>query len=163
MSFKTEKEMNDALDELHTKIDPVPCASCTACCRGNQTVALLPVFGDDPARYPPSSLHRTMYSGEERIALKVQANGDCVFLRKGKCVVYDHRPAVCRNFDCRRIVHTSTPDQRRQSVEGRVFSQEIIDAGMERHSTMQLQHWEQPLYDNGYAEWALGGPNRKVK
>ncbi len=93
----------------------------------------------------------------------MQPNGDCIFLRKGKCAVYAYRPSVCQNFDCRRIVHTSTAEQRRQSVEGKVFSQEIIDAGMERHPTLKLESWEFGLYENGYAEWALGGPNRKVK
>lgn len=161
--FSSEKEMKDALDKA-VREDPVPCNGCTACCRGNQTVLLLPEHDDDPERYPAPTLTTGFYGGRWGVQLKCQSNGDCIFLRKGICAVYDRRPSVCRNFDCRRVVYGSTKEQRDAAIEHGVFSKEIIEAGLQRSMTLKLAPWEKIAYapGNGYQEFVLGGPNKRL-
>jgi len=72
----------------------VLCDGCTLCCQGD-AVFLHPECGDDPRRY------RTEPAGE-RLMLAHKANGDCIYLqRRSGCTIWDRRPTVCREMDCR--------------------------------------------------------------
>jgi Fe-S-cluster containining protein len=35
------------------------------------------------------------------LVLQQRADGACVHLGERRCTVYEHRPSVCRSFDCR--------------------------------------------------------------
>jgi hypothetical protein len=59
----------------------VSCGSCQACCRAGY-----PIEMDDGTVLPP------------------RADGTCPKMIDGACSIYDDRPAVCRNYDCRRYV-----------------------------------------------------------
>jgi Putative zinc- or iron-chelating domain len=74
---------------------PVPCAGCSACCY----YAGIPV---DKKRDRRRLLHLlTERDRDGELVLQRRADGACVHLGDRGCTVYEHRPAVCRNFDCR--------------------------------------------------------------
>jgi len=149
MTMKSIKEAHEWM-EANLKRDPVECAGCTACCQGNQVVCLNEDYGDDPNLYPEEHLMVTRYAGEVVLALRLQPNGDCFYLRKGKCMIYDKRPAVCRGFDCRRATASFTEEEREQAIKHRVFSKEVFEAGDQRRHTMKLSELEKNFYDTAY-------------
>lgn len=120
--------------------DPVPCNGCTACCRGDQAVELNADHGDDPDLYGPENLAIQFFgkSGRSGVVLMRRPNGDCTFLRKGRCTIYEKRPAACRSFDCRRIRAAVTRDQRRTMVQERLFTREVFAAARDRMHTLRL-------------------------
>jgi Fe-S-cluster containining protein len=76
---------------------PVPCKGCTACCFF-KTVAV------QPEKERPEDIERLQieYSDEKQAwLLKKREDGGCVHLGENGCTVYEHRPAVCRHYDCR--------------------------------------------------------------
>ena len=107
----------------------VPCNGCTACCR-NQVVVLFPEHGDDL-----TILSRHIDLGGAVILMDAE-NGDCIYLENGKCSVYEHRPAMCRAFDCRDMFRSLSRAQRRRMVRDGTGSEEIFDAGRARLHTL---------------------------
>ncbi len=63
---------------------------------------LHPECGDDPTTYETIPVVHPL-TGEPGLMLKRGADGlSCGYLEKGKgCTIYDRRPAMCREFDCR--------------------------------------------------------------
>ena len=108
----------------------VPCNGCTACCR-KQIVALFPEYGDDPA-----ILSRHV-ERDGVLILDEAENGDCVYLQDGGCSVWEHRPVLCRTFDCRQHFRDYTRAQRRRMVKAGLVSKEIFDAGRARLHTLK--------------------------
>jgi hypothetical protein len=74
---------------------PVPCGTCTACCY----YPGIPVDEKRDRRRLPHLLTERKRDGE--LVLRQRSDGACVHLGGEGCTVYEHRPAVCRNFDCR--------------------------------------------------------------
>lgn len=113
-----------------TMTGQVPCAGCTACCRG-QLIVLFPEHGDDPTQFD------TRPMGNGMIALKEQANGDCIYLGADGCTIHERAPMMCRRFDCRDMVRGfgSRRERRAALADGRL-SKEIHDAGMARMATL---------------------------
>lgn len=74
---------------------PVPCDGCTACCH----YAGIPVDPKRDRRRLPHLLTERNADGE--LVLCRRADGACIHLGVQGCTVYEHRPAVCRSFDCR--------------------------------------------------------------
>jgi Fe-S-cluster containining protein len=70
----------------------VPCAGCSACCRG-----AIPI---DPTE-DTTQLSVTPPNAAGRRYLQRTADGACVHLGPAGCSVYPHRPQACRRFDCR--------------------------------------------------------------
>lgn len=79
------------------KPSAVPCEGCTACCRNFELVKISPE--DDAAQY--DTQFAQMEDGNLWHALKHKENGDCIYLENEKCQVYENRPFICRQFDCR--------------------------------------------------------------
>jgi hypothetical protein len=74
---------------------PIPCGDCSACCY----YAGIPV---DEKRDRKRLLHLlTERNHDGELVLQRRADGGCVHLGDRGCTVYEHRPAVCRSFDCR--------------------------------------------------------------
>jgi len=71
----------------------VPCNGCRACCYG--PVLLHPALGDDPDKYITKTVEGV------GIMLERNPDGSCVYLDDDGCAAYEHRPALCRAFDCR--------------------------------------------------------------
>jgi Fe-S-cluster containining protein len=72
----------------------VPCDGCTVCCRTGG-VQLFPDRGDDVESYETAT-----YFGRLCLQLRPDTN-ECIYLEKRGCTIYDRRPVVCREMDCR--------------------------------------------------------------
>lgn len=89
-------------------------------------VILDPELGDDL-----SILSQHFKLGDTPI-LDSTENGDCVYLEDGGCSVWEHRPAMCRAFDCRKHFQSFTRPERRRMVKAGIASREVFDAGRAR-------------------------------
>jgi Fe-S-cluster containining protein len=81
-------------------------------------------------------------SQPKRIALKLKPNGDCIFLGDKGCSIYEDRPYVCRDFDCRRAVANFPKTALNEVVRAGIFSQDIVDAAKERMGSLKQEPWE---------------------
>jgi Fe-S-cluster containining protein len=101
----------------------VNCGACTACCRNHSAVVLHELLGDDLSFYradmkmvpATSTLH-----GKPDFAptLATKANGDCWYVGESGCTIYEQRPYVCRQFDCRKwLLNPKQTHDLDQSVE----------------------------------------------
>ena len=81
---------------------PVPCNGCRACCL-NDALILHPEMGDDPEQYGTDEIVNPL-TGKPALKLKNKPNGECVYLGKTGCTIYDRRPAICAEFDCAEFV-----------------------------------------------------------
>lgn len=112
----------------------VECGSCTACCR-SQDISLIP-GRDDPSLYDTET-RINQATGQPDTMLKRQPNGDCIYLdREAGCTIWDKRPMLCRNFDCRvnYMRHRSnyTRNEWRRAMASGEFDAEIMEAGRKR-------------------------------
>ncbi len=79
----------------------VPCNGCTECCRGFDTVWLMPTeVGQYRMEIDPMS---------GRYMLERTTDGDCVYLGESGCSIHASRPHVCRWYDCRQVVPPAIP------------------------------------------------------
>ena len=108
----------------------VPCNGCTACCR-EQMVTLDPKLGDD---LEVLSQH---FALGHMLILESTENGDCVYLDDGGCSVWEHRPAMCRTFDCRKHFQSFTRPERRRMVKAGIASRDVFEAGRVRRHTLE--------------------------
>lgn len=72
----------------------VPCGSCAACCESGQVIHVEPDETETLAHLPPGVL------GPD-LALRPGEDGRCPMLVDGACAIYEHRPRICRTYDCR--------------------------------------------------------------
>lgn len=89
-----QQQSADLTENKSTDFKSVPCNGCKLCCEQGE-VALQP--SDD------RSLYQThVIAGA--VCIKRNADtGACIYLGENGCEIYDHRPNVCRNFDCRDV------------------------------------------------------------
>jgi Fe-S-cluster containining protein len=66
------------------------------------------------------------------IMLKRSDNGDCVYLKDGTCSIYERRPTICREFDCRAMFLGQSRNQRRDWVKTGMMPREVYQAARER-------------------------------
>lgn len=72
----------------------VPCGTCTACCESGQVIHIEPDEATTLAVLPPGLVGADL-------ALRPDAEGRCPMLVRGSCSIYEHRPRICRTYDCR--------------------------------------------------------------
>jgi len=72
------------------------------------------------------------HSGFAIIQLQHKENGDCIYLGKEGCTIYDRRPQVCRKFDCRAMFLSQTREQRREWIKSGQMSREVYAAARKR-------------------------------
>lgn len=72
----------------------VPCGGCTACCH-------LPV--DLMPRETGKGLDYELINSGGGRRLRQNPDGSCIHLIDGRCSVYEHRPIMCRRYDCRDV------------------------------------------------------------
>lgn len=114
----------------------VPCGTCTACCRS--PVEIRPDCGDDPADYETAVYVDTSApNGPAIVTLRLKPDGACYALKGGRCSIWEKRPYICRQFDCRKIFAMHTKAQRRDLVDKRYFHKSVIDAGKKRLHTLE--------------------------
>lgn len=113
----------------------VPCGACTACCH-HTLIVLLPEHGDKPELYDSFAALNPL-TGEMGRALKQKPNGDCAHLGPGGCEIYDHRPAICRAYDCRRyLLRLGDRHAQRRAVREGVLLKSVYDAGRARLASL---------------------------
>lgn len=116
----------------------VPCAGCHACCK-RERVILYPEYGDDVASYqtepaPSDKIGSMIYGAEPRRMLCHKPNMDCIYLGEDGCTIWDRAPAMCRQFDCRKMFMRFTRAERRQFRN--VLDNDVMRAGRERLHTL---------------------------
>lgn len=105
----------------------VPCNGCVACCQ-NDRIVIKPQYGDNPKKFITE-----IY--ENRLVVAHKSNGDCIYLDREKgCKIWNKRPAVCQEFDCRMVVH-HVPEH--QLVK--LISRQVIERGKELLTTMDIR------------------------
>lgn len=67
------------------------CGKCSACCHTSVPI--------EPHDDPRLTEFIEYTSGYKRT--KTKRNGDCIYLGPNGCTVYEYRPEICREFDCR--------------------------------------------------------------
>lgn len=74
----------------------VPCNGCVACCYYDKVDI-------DPSKEKPDDLRHldTTANDDGSLRLRKRADGACIHLGDTGCTVYEHRPRVCRAYDCR--------------------------------------------------------------
>lgn len=99
----------------------VPCGNCSACCQGD-ALRMHPEMGDDPSTYKTETI-------EGYLCLAHAENGDCIYLERFTgCTIYERRPAVCRELDCRVFLLKYTRKQLRVMVDENVISLRVVKA-----------------------------------
>ena len=72
-------------------------------------------------------------------ALKYK-DGNCIYLGETGCSIHSRRPAMCREFDCRRFyLGFKDRSERRRMVKSGMVSKEVIDAGRQRLGTLKKE------------------------
>lgn len=108
---------------LDNRTAKVPCGSCTVCCQ-RDAIYLHPNLGDDPGFYHTENPHG-------RVMLAHKPNGDCIYLDRQKgCQIYEHRPAICRELDCRLILNFPRL-KRKQLIREKLLSKKVVQAARE--------------------------------
>ncbi len=113
----------------------VPCNGCTACCR-NIIIMLLPDEGDDVEKYEHEPVIDPRTGEVAGYIIPQKPNGECHYLGDGSCTIYEHRPAVCRAFDCRLQFLSFSRDERRKLFGKR---NPIFDAARARLSSLNRE------------------------
>lgn len=73
----------------------VPCGACSMCCF-HQQVVVLP--GDDANL---DVVPEIVPGAGRRMVLRRRQDGGCVYLGEHGCSIYERRPRICRETDCR--------------------------------------------------------------
>lgn len=97
---------------------------------------LHPECGDVVADYDTVAVAHPL-TGKASVMLRHQENGDCIYLdRESGCTIYERRPAICREFDCRRfylkLVEQTSRGERKRMIRNGLISNEILAAGRKR-------------------------------
>ena len=115
---------------------PVPCGSCHRCCTNDQII-LHPECGDVVASYEHEATTSPL-TGEAAYQIKRKPNGECIYLGAEGCTIHDRAPAICKEFDCRRMFLKFSRTERRRLVKTGLFSQDVFDAGRARLDSLRV-------------------------
>jgi len=113
----------------------VPCNACTECCRSNQGLPLQPDLGDQVETYR-HQVGTDRATGNPVFLLATEANGQCVYLGSTGCTIYDRRPLLCRNFDCRKHYLILPKQDRDNLVRLGLSSRAVFNAGRARQKSL---------------------------
>lgn len=113
-----------------TQTSIVPCNGCRLCCQ-NDAIVLHPEKGDNPSLYTTVPFTSPI-NGAEMLMLDHKSNGDCIYLGEKGCEIYEKRPLICREFDCRKLYLKFTKPQRIAIVSKNLISKATIEAGKKR-------------------------------
>lgn len=75
-------------------------------------------------------------AGESVFVLETTAAGACVYLGERGCTIYEHRPLLCRTFDCRKHYLILPRQDRDNLVRLKLSSRAVFNAGRARLSTL---------------------------
>ena len=136
MAVKPESDAEARVIEAMLAEAIVPCGACHACC--HSPVEVRPDHGDDPSLYRLAvSVDRTAPNQHAMVTLDRKPDGSCYALRNGRCTIWDKRPRVCRNFDCRKMFVLHSKAERRELVAKGYFKRAVLDAGKAQVGTLE--------------------------
>ena len=129
--------MTRSRDVINVTARSVPCNGCTACCEGGELIVLHPEHGDQPSEYLTIEVKHPFF-GSPAVALRQKPDGSCVYLERGKgCTIHERRPAICREFDCRRMAQKAgNRHDCRKMVKSGLISHSVLQAGFDRMHTL---------------------------
>lgn len=112
----------------------VPCNGCRLCCI-NDMIILHPEMGDDTGAYETVPC-RNPITGKPARMLAHKANGECIYLGAGGCTIHDRAPAICREYDCRKMFLRFTRPERKRLIKAGLCDKSKFDAGRDRLHTL---------------------------
>lgn len=116
----------------------VPCDGCTSCCK-HELLFLHPEMGDKSEYYQTQKAFNPI-TGRIGLALKHNPNGDCIYLGAHGCTIHGRAPAICREFDCRRLLlHIGGRPAQRRALKTGLITKDIFDAGKARLHTLSQE------------------------
>lgn len=93
------------------------CGGCRACCYGIDG----PLIKEDEVE------NYDCHEAEEgKWRLDQKEEGGCVYLVEEGCGIYETRPSVCQDFDCRSLVLQFHPDKLEKWVAEGKFTEEVL-------------------------------------
>lgn len=101
----------------------VPCNGCVLCCE-RDTIYIHPELGDDSALYETKIM-------KGKVVLKHKSNGDCIYLTKSGCSIYERRPAICKEYSCALFVQKTPNKVLRKLVAQGVANKHVVKRGKE--------------------------------
>lgn len=122
--------MNDAFNAM------VPCNGCTACCKGD-AISIHPELGDvaDDYETVPHFIPELAKKGVRMLAHTAEKH--CVYLSPAGCKIHGKAPALCREFDCRKMAKRLTFTQTRKLAKKGMIDMTVIRAGRSRMHTLK--------------------------
>ncbi len=123
-----------------TKQVNVPCNGCTVCCRSRDLIVIHPEDGDILADYDTQPITHP-FTGEPAHALKHKPNGHCAYLTDEGCSIHERAPAVCKEFDCRKLYlrflqGTNRAGRRKAMASGVRLNKQILVEARKRLDTL---------------------------
>lgn len=79
----------------------VPCGECRACCTSFKFIHIAPIETQTLSNIPKTLLFAAPMHPKGTMLMGYDEDGRCPMLKKGNCSIYEYRPVVCRNYDCR--------------------------------------------------------------
>lgn len=114
------------------------CNGCRKCCLG-EMIVLMP--GDDPTQYKTKML-------QGKHILKHGKDGNCVYLGKRGCQIYNRQPAMCRMFDCRKYAlvkqNDTKPSTKQQTILIEEGKHRLIKSGLYNDKLLPIPHNPHP-------------------
>jgi len=93
------RQARDAL--LHETGTDVACGECIGCCTSSYFIHIKPEETEVLGRIRKEVLVAAPGLPKGHVLMGYDTNGRCPMLANGKCSIYEHRPQICRNYDCR--------------------------------------------------------------
>lgn len=87
----------------------VPCGHCVACCTPSNFIHIRPTDKDTLKCIPSQVLFPAPGLPKGHFLLGYNDDGQCPMFRGGKCSIYENRPEICRQYDCRVYSATGIP------------------------------------------------------
>ena len=114
--------------------DNVPCNGCRLCCE-REALVLHPEMGDKPWEYLCTTMVNPL-TGKLVFALAQKENGECIYLGATGCENYPNRPAICREFDCRKFYLKVTQGNKLLKIASDMAGDEVLNAGKSRLNSL---------------------------
>ncbi|EMK1731217.1 YkgJ family cysteine cluster protein [Salmonella enterica] len=114
----------------------VPCQGCTLCCRGD-AISLHPELGDRAEDYRTVPHFMPELAEQGVVMLAHKADNSCTYLTSTGCGIHGRAPALCREFDCRRMVKNLGYTQARKYVKRGVLNMGIVQRGLSLMGTLK--------------------------
>lgn len=115
-------------------MNEISCNGCRACCQ-YEALVLHPEMGDKPREYLCVTMTNPL-TGNLVFALARKENGECIYLGPEGCTNYINRPAICREFDCRKFYLKVKQGNVLMKLASDLAGDEVLKEGEKRLHTL---------------------------